>query len=250
LILCLAGLLTACAARVSPGEDAAARAIFDRLRRRDFAPLEAELPPRLRTAVTEARLETLAALIPDEAPRAVKLADATATSVRGGRLITVLRESIYSDRVLVVSTTLLEPAGAPPRFAGVNVQSYGRAALTAGRFSLTGKSSMQYFMLGLAVLIPLLLVYALTALARERASGWKWLWTPFILIGFTQLSSNWATGAIVFQPLSLLLLGASVSRGPLDLSPWVVTISLPLGALIYLGRVWFAAPPEDRDTDL
>jgi hypothetical protein len=46
-----------------------------------------------------------------------------------------------------------------------------------------------------------------------------------------------------------LLLGASIGRGPLDISPWVVTVSLPLGAFIYLARVGFAAPLEDRSEE-
>jgi hypothetical protein len=58
---------------------------------------------------------------------------------------------------------------------------------------------------------------------------------------------NWTTGALLFQPFSLLLLGASVGRGPLDVSPWVVTVSLPLGALVYLARGWFARRPEGVD---
>jgi len=45
----------------------------------------------------------------------------------------------------------------------------------------------------------------------------------------------------------VVLLGASVNRGALDISPWIVTISLPLGALVYLGRLWFAPPPEEAE---
>jgi len=246
-IVCLVGLAAACAARLDPGQDAATRAVFDQLKRRDFAAIEARLQPRLRTAVTDARLQAQAALIPDAPPLAVKTIDVEVRAAPGGRLTSVTREYLYPDRLLVVSTGLREQAGQPVQIAGFNVQPFSRAALAVGRFSLAGKSSTQYFMLGLAVLIPLLLVFALAVLAADKTARWKWLWTLFILIGFMRLSVNWASGAFLFEPLGVLLLGASVSRGALDVSPWIVSISLPLGALVYLGRVWFAPVVDETD---
>jgi hypothetical protein len=239
LTLYLVGLLAACAASLDPAQDAATRAVFDQVKRRDFASVEARLSPRLRTAVTDARLQVQAALIPDQPPQAVKLVSFTTAGVQGGRQTSVAREYFYPDRLLVVSTTISEQAGRPPQIQAFNIQVASRAALAVGRFSLTGKSTTQYFLLGLAVLIPLLLICALGVLARDNKAKFKWLWTAFILIGFTQLSVNWTTGAILFQPLSIVLFGASIVRGPLDVSPWMVSISLPLGALVYLARAWF-----------
>ncbi len=247
LIVCLAGLVASCAAKLDAQSDAASRGVFDQVKRHEFAAVESRLPPLRRTAVTDARLQAEAALIPDPAPQTVKLVDFKASNDAGGRQVLVTQEYFYSDRVLVVSTALREQPGEQPMILGFSIEPFARAALEIGRFSLAHKSPMQYFLLGLAALIPLMLVVALAVLARDKTTRWKWLWTPFILIGFTQLSVNWTTGAILFQPLALVLLGASVSRGALDVSPWVVSISLPLGALVYLGRLWFAAPPEEPE---
>ena len=57
LALCLAGVLAACAARLDPAQDASSAAVFDQAKRRDFAALEVRLAPRLRTAVTDTRLQ-------------------------------------------------------------------------------------------------------------------------------------------------------------------------------------------------
>lgn len=247
LILGLAGLLAACAARLDPAQDAAARAIFDQLKRHDFASVEARLSPRLRNAVTDARLQVQAALIPDQPPRATKLVSFNTAEAQGARRTSELREYFYPDRLLVVSTTIREQAGQAPQILAFNIQAYSPAALAAGRFSLEGKSTTQYFLLGLAALIPLLLIHALATLARDAKARRKWLWTPFILIGFMQLSVNWATGAILFQPLGMVLFGASAIRGPLDVSPWIISVSLPLGALVYLGRLWFAPAADEAE---
>jgi hypothetical protein len=246
-MLALAGLVSACAPMPDPRQDADSLAVFDAARRHDFAAIEARLPPPLRTAVTDARLQAQAAVIPDQPPLLVKLAGFQSAKVGPGRRTSTSREYFYSDRLLVVTTVIGEAPGQPPQVLGFNIQPFARTALAVGRFDLTGKSSIQYFLLGLAVAIPLLLVLALALLARDRMTRWKWAWTLLILIGFMRLSVNWTTGALLFQPLALLLLGAAVERGPLDVSPWIVSISLPVGALIYLGRAWFAARPQDLD---
>lgn len=249
LTLAGAGALSACAARPEPGQTAAIRAVFDQARRHDFAAIETRLAPRLRSAVTDTRLQAQAALIPDQPPRAVKPVRFISAHANGGDEMSALDEYFYADRLLVVSTAIETRPGGPPQVLGFNIQPFSLKALAVGQFTLESKSTIQYFLLGLATGIPLLLVYALARLARDRTTRWKWLWTPFILIGFTQLSVNWATGGLLFQPFSLLLLGASVARGPLDVAPWIVTVSLPLGALLYLGRAWFAARPAEDEME-
>jgi hypothetical protein len=250
LQLTLLALVAACAAPLTPNDEAAVSAVFELLKHHDFAAIETRMPPRLRTAVTDARLGAQAAKIPDAEPRRIKSIVAQTTDLSGGsRQISDTREYFYPDRMLVVSTALLESPGHPPAVLALDVRPFSASALASGRFQLLGRNSNEYFLLGLAIAVPLLLTYALLRLAFDDRSRWKWLWAPFILIGWTQLSVNWATGAIVFQSFSLLLLGASIGRGPLDISPWVVTVSLPLGAFIYLARVGFAAPLEDRSEE-
>jgi hypothetical protein len=248
LILSLIGPVSACAPRLDPKDAAETQAVFDHARARDVAGIEARLAPHLKTAVTDTRLQAQIAVIPDLPAQAVKLASFHTTRSGSARGTSVTREYLYPDRVLVVVTTIAEAPGKPTQIAQFDVHAFSRAALGVGRFSLTGKSSMQYFLLGLAVAIPLLLVLALASLARDKTARWKWAWTLFILIGLMRVSVNWATGAILFEPFVLVPLGASVERGPLDISPWIVSISLPLGALIYLGRLWFAAPSDDGDS--
>jgi hypothetical protein len=247
LTLVMASLLGACSARLDPQQQAESRAVFDLARRHDFAAIETRLPPSLRTAVSDAHLQAQAALIPDEPPASIRLAAFRTAGAAARRRFSTTDEYIYPDRLLVVSTVLAEAPPRAPEVLGFDVHAFPKAALAVGRFGLAGKSSIEYFLLALAIVIPLLLVAALASLSRAQDVRWKWAWTLFILIGFGRLSVDWATGALLFQPLSVLLLGAAVERGPLDVSPWIVSISLPVGALVYLGRAWFAARPDDLD---
>jgi hypothetical protein len=247
LVLLLAGSLAACAPRLDPRSDAETLAVFDQARQHDFAGIEARLPPLRRTAVTDARLQAQAALIPDRPAQAVKPVGFSTETSGDVHQTGVTREYFYPDRLLVVSTVIRASPGRPAEIAGFDIRAFPTAALAASRFSLAGKSTMQYFLLGLAMAIPLMLVVALAALARDRRTRWKWLWTPFIMIGLTRLSVDWSTGAILFTPFTLTPLGAAVGRGPLDIAPWVVSVSIPVGALIYLGRLWFAPRPDEAD---
>ena len=247
LVAGLAGLLAACGGRLEPGTDAATQAVFDQVKRHDFAAVEARLPPRLRTAVTDTRLQVEAAMIPDQPPQSVKLVSFSSLPTPAGRDTLVTREYFYPDRLLLVSTAIREQAGQPARILGFTIQPFSKAALAVGRFSLAHKSPTQYLLLGLAAAIPLMLVAALAGLARDKKARWKWAWTLFILVGFGKLSVNWTTGALLVQPLSVILLGASVARAAPDVSPWFVSVSVPLGALIYLWRRWFSPIPDEPE---
>ena len=45
---------------------------------------------------------------------------------------------------------------------------------------------------------------------------------------------NWNTGVLWFQPLFVQLFGASVMAQPG--APWLVSVSIPLGAIVFLVR--------------
>ena len=94
---------------------------------------------------------------------------------------------------------------------------------------------------------------AASATAQQPAGGFANTgWVIFILLGFVAITVNWTTGALAFQPLSFHVLGAGARAAPF--SPWFVTVSFPLGAVIFLWK-WLRmsrqpAPPAGTPPEL
>jgi hypothetical protein len=117
---------------------------------------------------------------------------------------------------------------------GLSVRAIPESLEEHHRFRLAGKSAVQYVVLGLAVLFPLLTLYALVACITTKMSGRKWPWVLFIALGFGNFAVNWTTGE--WQLAALVVRLFSASAGAALYGPWIVSVSLPLGALVFLLR--------------
>ncbi len=99
-------------------------------------------------------------------------------------------------------------------------------------FKLSGKSAVHYLFLAAAAAIPLFIVFTLVTCIRTPMSK-KGRWVFFIFLGFLGLTINWTSGEIGYRLLSVQVFGVGASRAG-DYSPWFITISLPLGAILFL----------------
>ena len=61
----------------------------------------------------------------------------------------------------------------------------------------------------------------------------RWLWALVAFVGVTKVTMNWTTGVVVYQFLTVQLLGAALSK-PATLSPWWIGFTFPAGALLAL----------------
>jgi drug/metabolite transporter (DMT)-like permease len=100
------------------------------------------------------------------------------------------------------------------------------------RFTLVGKSTIQYAVLVTAIAAVLITIYSLIVCAKTKLSRRKWLWVLFILVGFGKIAVNWATGEWGVAPFSVQLFSAS-AFAPLY-GPWTIAASIPVGAIAFL----------------
>ncbi len=115
-------------------------------------------------------------------------------------------------------------------------------------FTLKGKSSTHYAFIFLTIAIPILIVWSLVRCIKTPMRRLKWLWVIFILIGFCALSINWSTGEVAVQLVTLRVPAVIPQRVGLY-GPWVLTVSIPVGAIIFLLRrdaLALKAGEEDR----
>ena len=211
-----------------------AKDLVAKLAARDFAPIEAALDPQYRTPELPAQLETMARTLPAAAPTSVQAVGAHTLSTAAVTTYTITLEYRYPAAWMLASV-VLERKGDALLLKGITFHPRAQSLAAENGFTLDGKGPLHYVVLVLAVLIPLFILYALVVCLRSRFERRKWLWVLFVACGLVQFHFNWSSGAWILQPVSLQLLGAGFSKnGPV--APWMFTLSLPVGALLFLLR--------------
>src|SRR5262249_13853277 len=103
-------------------------------------------------------------------------------------------------------------------------------------FTLSHKSPAHVLML-LALAAELVFIgYALVVCARTPLKRRKWAWMLLCLVGAGGLGFDWTSGAFALKLFSVqLLFGISFTRGG-PYAPWLLTVSLPIGAIMFLAN--------------
>jgi hypothetical protein len=103
------------------------------------------------------------------------------------------------------------------------------------RFDFRGKSARHYFWLLLTILAAAASLVTAVWIATRRQMPKRWRWVLASLLGVGAFSINWSSGEMVFNPISIQLAAAAVTRaGPV--APWILTFGLPVGAVAALVR--------------
>lgn len=110
------------------------------------------------------------------------------------------------------------------------------AQVKANEFTLKGKGLSQIVFLCLMVVIPVFMIAMFVrCIMSPLELKAKILWCVFILIGFVRLKMNWTDGSLWIDPLSFALLGAGFTK-QMVIAPWMMAISLPVGAIMFAYR--------------
>jgi hypothetical protein len=216
-----------------PEDEAIATNYIAMLRQNQFEPILKDLDPSLKSVLTQDTLVKMAAAIPTQDPISVKVIGAQ--QVRNSDLyrINLSFEYQFPSKWLLINVATQKKDGVST-IVGFNIYPLLNSLENLNKFTLMGKNLLQYMALSLAILIPLFTLYALVLCIRTKMEKRKWLWIIFILIGFGKFTVNWTTGQWNLAPLSLQLFGAGSFAPPYD--AWLISISLPLGAILFLLR--------------
>jgi hypothetical protein len=234
---CLMFLLGACSQEqwmqklASPAEQSTARGYIDHLRNREFTDIEIAADMTIAGPALHGTLEKMAGFIPNEAPRSVKLVGAQRSRMSGATTLNLTFEYQFPDRWIVANVATKSKDGVTTIF-GFHVYPESSSLESTNRFTLSGKSVLQYVVLGAAIAAGLFTFVVLIVCIRTQMKRRKWLWILFILFGLGKLSVNWTTGQWGFMALAAQLFSAAAAA-PLY-GPWIVSVSLPIGAVLFL----------------
>ena len=215
----------------SPAEQAVAQQYIDDLRHRQFAAIEKDADPTIAGPDMANALDRMAELIPAGDPTSIKLVGAQRVTSAGATTVNLNLEYQFADRWLLTNVMTKAKDGATT-LVGFHVEPEADSLEATNRFSWAGKGALQYGVLAAACLAALISLVALITCIRTTMARRKWLWILFILFGFGKLWVNWTTGKWGIQPLSFQLFSASNVSALYG--PWIVSVSLPVGAVVFL----------------
>jgi hypothetical protein len=247
----LFSLLAACSQEeilqkiASPADQAIARKYIDDLRTLDFVDIEKVADPSIADELAGGTLAKMAALIPATTPTSVTLVGANRfSSGSAGTVLNLTFEYQFGSQYLLTNVATKTKRGVMT-IVGFRVQPETASLETQNQFRLSGRSALQYAVLGGAIIAAIFTLVVLVICIRTKMKRRKWLWILFVLFGFGKLSVNWATGQWGVMVLAAQLFSASGTAA--FFGPWIVSVSLPVGAVIFLinRRILEVTPVEN-----
>lgn len=214
-----------------PQEDeATTRRYVDDLRQNRLDQIEQDMDAGLKDSNLHGTLVSMAAMFPAQEPVSTKVVGfRTLFGSAPGTEITLEYE--FPQKWLLAEVVTQKSEGVTT-IVGFHVTPIADSLENLNRFTLVGKGESQYVILSLAVLAPLFSLYAFILCIKTRMGKKKWLWLIFILLGIGKLMVNWTTGQVFFTPLAIQLPPAGANAQLYG--PWLVYVSVPLGAILFL----------------
>lgn len=240
LLLSLLALIAGCNTQqtlsglVPVADQALGMYYVDLLRTRKFDDIDRAAVPSVRgPKLYDALLKMAGALPENEAPSSRKLVGAQIHTDQDGTTTNLVFEYDFAGKWVLANVAMLRKPDSVSLVA-LSVRAIPESLEQHHRFRLAGKSAVHYVVLALAIMFPLLTLYALVACVRTKMSGRKWPWVLFIMFSIGSFAINWTTGETQLSALTIRLFGASLAS--VAYGPWIVSVSFPLGALVFLLR--------------
>lgn len=207
----------------------------------DVEGLKKVAAPELMADLTPDIMAQIGALLPRATPESTRLIGYHQMHYvpEGVATHALTYEYTWPNKVGLVSVTLSEPGRNAGLFVqGFNVQIATPDELAANNFTLLGKSPAHYLMLLGLIASVALMVIAIVMSVRTPGLKRRWLWILASLAAVSQIGLNWTTGLVKFVLLHGALIGIGISKDDTQFAPWVLKVSIPIGAIIVIARLW------------
>jgi hypothetical protein len=215
-----------------------AREYVQRLIAGDVAGLAAELEPALRKPDAPRVFSEMRALLPAGAPTSVAFVGFAAN--RQAKELTCSANYQYGypgNKWFLVVVAWREKAGAPREITGLRVTKLDHSLQETNAFNFAHARPRHYIFLAGLILVPVFILVSLVTCLRMNVLPAKWVWVILIVVGVTKFTLNWTSGALIIMPVAVQIFGVGVIATG-EFAPWIVAVSLPLGAMAFWVRRW------------
>lgn len=212
----------------------------------DYEAIEKEMNPALKNEQLRTQLEQIATFFPKEKPTSIKIVGSRTLKANKFWQANLTFQYEFLNKWLLVSIVLHKENNVL-LVNGINVLPLSDSLENINQFTFQNKAIGSYLIFVLAILIPIFSIFVLVLCIKTPIPKRKWLWIIFILIGFCRITVNWTTGDINIHLLSIQLLGAGFWRASIY-APVIISISIPLGALIFMikRKKWLTSKIESQ----
>lgn len=218
-----------------PEAESIARSYVDLLRQGKLDQIERDLDPSLADSNAHDTFTKMAAFFPAEVPVSVKVVGAHVFHGQEYSTTDISLEYQFPSKWLLVSV-VTRRQGDISTVIGFHVTPMSDSLENHNRFSVVGKSPLQYLTLACDVGSLLFTLYVFALCIRSTDMKPKWLWLIIVLVGVGKFAVNWGTGEWTYQLIAIQIPCFSMIRTPYG--PWTVAAYVPLGAIAFLHRRW------------
>jgi hypothetical protein len=217
----------------APEDELSARSYVDLLLQGKFDQIARDLDPTVTDSNVLHEFATMAAIVPAEIPKSVKVVGAHTFRGRGYSTTSITLEYQFPSKWVLVDVTT-KKEGNVSTLLGFHVGALKDSLENLNKFTLLGQGAAQYLVLTLAVCSLGFSLYVLILCIRMKDVRRKWLWMPLILVGVEKLAINWTTGQLTFGIVAIQIPCITASHPPYR--PWTVGAWLPIGAILFFNR--------------
>ena len=210
---------------------------------RDWKTVQAVTDQKILGTGAAATFDMLANLIPN-GPPAVHVTGVNTVKSPDLERVYVTLEYVFPDKTLLANF-VLNRNGSSYLVEGVHIQPLTAPLEKYYAFHFLGQDRTHYAIFSSAVLLILFDAFALARCIMMPRLHRKWLWVVFILVGFGSVQYNWTDATFAYQALTAHIPVVWLTQ--LSFQPFLVGVSFPLGALLFLllqGRL--AKAPESE----
>lgn len=208
-----------------------ARTYIDILRKGDIEKAEELLDPQVVNSRTQSDVQQCFDYLNKGEPIAIELVGVNIRRINGIKRYYLSYQLQFQNTLLLANFTVAEMSG-KNRILSYRVSTLSKSLEEINAFTFSGKSFRPYIVLLVAAGTPIFIIYTIVLCVRTKMKR-KWLWIIFMLFGVGSYSLHWTSGNMVFQPFTIMLFSAGFSKSGFY-GPWIFTISVPIGALVFI----------------
>jgi len=228
---------------MAPEEDKqAAKNYISLLQDRKFGELKSAMGSTLTADPNlDASLTKMADLTPQDEPRSIKLVGYRWIRINSTSRGELVFEYEFASSWSVISVVIEHQDGVS-KIMGMHVLPKKQSLEEENRFTWRNKSALHYAFIGAAVAVLIFSLISFVICLRTPRLPKKWLWAIATLVGVGNAGLSWTSGVWFFHPIYILLPTAMMSQQLYG--PWIISVTLPLGAIIFLVKRSDLIQPE------